>query len=585
MAFSICLNSAEYFIVVKQPLHLQGANTVLSQSSTTLPSGSGNILTMDGVTSFKIHRSSSEPTVQTYLQAVSQTASNTAVEEVKGNEFSYLVTVENDKVDAFLEKVKSLDSYVHVQPNYWYKTQVDPTTEPLYSVHKSTDFNTMNIGDSWEVSTGQGVKVAVLDTGLKITHEEFCPAATVVTNTQFVDLNGCTKVVSPKDFVTGIPQGCNPIIGVDYTQEDNLPHDDQGHGTHVSGIVAASKNNKGIIGMAYDAQIMPVRVLAKCVIKSSGDETGAGSTEWVVNGIDYAVSMGADIINLSLGGISNDISSDLIFQQTITNAINAGVIVVAAAGNDKMNIDTVSYPPATFPGVITVSSVGKSGDFTSYSNFGERINVAAVGGEVGDCVTSSIHSSDSAYGNLCGTSMAAPYVAGYAALLRSYYAQQKSVKLLPSEAMRLIQMSASLSPNQSIELGYGIIDVEKGLYLSGANIAYNSGSSQQNQNNFYSTDSENRFLCYPNPFHRSQASSTSCEFYFTKPANVDFSIYSRRGRRVKHEQFVFNSKTITWDGRDASGHLVPKGVYQAILRVHPTDGSTSIVRKHLITVL
>ena len=78
-----------------------------------------------------------------------------------------------------------------------------------------------------EVSTGQG-KVAILDTGLKITHEEFCPAATVVTNTQFVDLNGCTKVVSPKDFVTGIPQGCNPIIGVDYTQEDNLPHDDQG---------------------------------------------------------------------------------------------------------------------------------------------------------------------------------------------------------------------------------------------------------------------------------------------------------------------------------------------------------------------
>ena len=103
---------------------------------------------MDGVTSFKIHRSSSEPTVQTYLQAVSQTASNTALEEVKGNEFSYLVTVENDKVDAFLEKVKSLDSYVHVQPNYWYKTQVDPTTEPLYSVHKSPDFNTMNIGDS-----------------------------------------------------------------------------------------------------------------------------------------------------------------------------------------------------------------------------------------------------------------------------------------------------------------------------------------------------------------------------------------------------------------------------------------------------
>ena len=314
-------------------------------------------------------------------------------------------------------------------------------------------------------------------------------------------------------------------------------------------------------------------------------------TEWVINGIDYAVKMKADIINLSLGGVSNDVVVDLLFQQAITNAINAGVTVVAAAGNEQLNIDQLSYPPATFPGVLTVSSVSKSGEFSSYSNYGDTIDIAAVGGEINDCVKSAVHSTKSSYGLKCGTSMAAPIVSGYVALLHSYYKQERNIDLKPSEVRRLVQMSGGLAPNRTVEFGYGVLDASKGLYIAGASIDYipshspNQGGANTNDQLFVSTNIENLFLCYPNPFYRENAAATSCEFKFAGLANVEFSVFSRLGQRIKHDQTVLSSTPMTWNGRDASGRLVPKGVYQAVLKIQPTDGSSPVIKKHLITVL
>ena len=169
--------------------------------------------------------------------------------------------------ETFINRIKSLSTYIHIQPNFWYKKLVDPTSEPLYQNDQEESLNTMNLPEAWGISSGQGVVVAVLDTGLRIDHEEFCPNAVVDNVTNTLDLNGCTKVVAPRDFITSLPSGCNAVPGVDYTVADGLPFDDDGHGTHVSGIVAASKNSKGIIGTAYDSKVMPIRVLAKCILK------------------------------------------------------------------------------------------------------------------------------------------------------------------------------------------------------------------------------------------------------------------------------------------------------------------------------
>src|SRR4051812_24818085 len=144
-------------------------------------------------------------------------------------------------------------------------------------------------------STGEGAVVAVLDTGVLATHE---------------DLGG------------------RLLPGHDFIDKDDTPQDGNGHGTHVTGIVAADANNGvGIEGVAPGAMVMPIRVL---------DNDGSGTGEQVAQGIDYAVDHHADVINLSLGGdaLSTVVGGDEAYTKALQRALDAGIVVVAAAGND-----------------------------------------------------------------------------------------------------------------------------------------------------------------------------------------------------------------------------------------------------------
>ncbi|MGC6367586.1 MAG: S8 family serine peptidase [Candidatus Marinamargulisbacteria bacterium] len=583
-----------YFVVLNQPATFRSAENSFSAQSLGTPSIGLNI-NIKGLLNSKLHSQVSQPSFQLFLESIATKNAKDKVPKVsrsiKGSmsEYTYIVSVDANSEEAFESQVKALDSFVYMQPNYVYELQSTGTSEPAYSTYQSIDFELMKIDQVWSFATGQGQKIAVLDTGINLNHDEFCSGSVLESYTnQSVNLNGCTKVIAPYDAVdfTNVKlDDCNMINGVDYYDPDGFPHDDQGHGSHVAGIIAASKNNVGIIGVAYDAQIIPVRVLAKCIKLSNGRVTASGTTESIINGINHAVQNGATIINLSLGGPSSNKKSDSFFQQAILNAVNAGVTVIAAAGNEQLNIDHSSYPPASLENVIAVSSVSNTGIFASnYSNYGNKIDVAAVGGNSNGCVYSAYYGNTNKYERMCGTSMAAPYVSGYAALLNDYYQNQKGITLTPIELRRLIQLSGSLAPNHSITIGYGIIDATKGFHYAGAAIDI-STSLNASSTQFLTSDNAHRFLCYPNPLYRSKASSTACDFYYSKPANISVAIYSRRGQKVMKDSFIYGAKELVWDGRDMMGKPLPNGVYQMVLTIQPTDGSTTITKKHLITLL
>jgi serine protease len=315
--------------------------------------------------------------------------------------------------------------------------------DPLYA--KQYGPQQVRAEQAWATSTGAGAVIAVVDSGVDLGHP---------------DLAG--KLVAGATFV-----GCNPSCGNgDWKGPDGVGQPNDAHGTHVSGIAAAATNNgKGIAGVAPDASIMPVKVL----------EDGSGAYEDIANGVRWAADHGADVINMSLGGLQGTQALSLTgletsLQDAILYAKGKGVAIIAAAGNDSV---ALCNSPGFDEGVLCVVSTDKREARSAFSSGPIRPDLNAVsapGGSLvpicGEDIVSSVPAGTSSSGATCGygnnydefagTSMATPHVAGVAALLA---AQGRSV-----DAIYTALTSTARTPGSNTRgtftptYGYGIVD-------------------------------------------------------------------------------------------------------------------------------
>ena len=325
-----------------------------------------------------------------------------------------LSDLEREKAETrYAQKLmRSRPDVASVDLNYWRQPQLTPN-DSFYSFQ--WHYPLVNLPQAWDVTTGSAdVIVAVIDTGVLLQHP---------------DLQG--QLVGGYDFISS-PVNSADGDGIDPNPDD--PGDGGGarpssfHGTHVAGTVGATSNNAtGVAGVSWDSGIMPLRVLG----------TQGGSDMDIIQAILFAAGLPndsgtlppqrADVINMSLGGPGFSFAA----QDAVTAARNAGVIVIAAAGNDA---SSDLFYPASYDGVVSVSSVDLQKQLAPYSNFGAAVDVAAPGGDTsvdlnGDAYVDGVLSTladDSVfpfdldyYTFSQGTSMAAPHVAGVAALMKA----------------------------------------------------------------------------------------------------------------------------------------------------------------------
>ncbi|GIE88757.1 S8 family peptidase [Actinoplanes regularis] len=326
-----------------------------------------------------------------------------------------VVTVKTatDKAAAvkLVEKAQRAENAVGVELDAKVYALGAPTGSDQYR-GQQWDLATMRATEAWQKSTGAGVTVAVIDTGVDATN---------------VDLYG--KVLTGWDATTDKAGG-------------NV--DANGHGTHVAGTIGAVTGNTiGVSSVAPDTKIMPVRVLGK---------DGSGNMSDTAEGIIWAADHGAQVINMSLGGTSKVTA----VSNAIAYARGKGVTVVAAAGNERAKGSPVSYPGAD-AGVIAVAATDSSDRVASYSNAGSYVDVAAPGSDIMSTYPSALGKS---YTTMSGTSMAAPHVAGLVALLKS-----AQPSLTPDQIEQAIEKSAvDLGPSgRDNDFGYGRVDAVAAL--------------------------------------------------------------------------------------------------------------------------
>ena len=300
-----------------------------------------------------------------------------------------------------------------------YGAEGDPLSGDQYAIGQH------GMESAWSKASGNGVVVAIIDTGIDLDHPDLADRI---------------------------------VAGYDWVDDDDTPNDENGHGTHVAGSAAAIGNNDvGVIGMAPEASIMPLKVLGA---------DGSGNSEDIAEAIRWAADNGADVINLSLGGSSNLLGR--LYNkvdptnESIAYADRKGVVVVAAAGND----DTFLTAYNTETPVLVVNASNEVGQTARFSNFGDPRAVSAAGARILSTAptypTTIWPDGSDGYELLDGTSMASPHVAGIAALMVDAGVRS------PAQIRDRLADTAD-NPDNDPLLGAGIVQANRAVPFAGLN--------------------------------------------------------------------------------------------------------------------
>jgi type VII secretion-associated serine protease mycosin len=297
-------------------------------------------------------------------------------------------------------------------------------------VYKGTPWSLERVllNDLWKQSMGEGVRVAVIDTGVDVKNPQLKSA---------VDAgSGLNTLPKPKKNDKGEPP---PIRG-----KANGTTDTVGHGTKVAGIIAARKmKGTGFVGLAPKSTIIPIR---------QNDENGSGTAATLADAIDHAVRKKADVINISQD-TAEALRPDSVLKTAVDNALSREIVVVASAGNDGLGGNVKETYPASFDGVLAVASSDRNNERAPFSQSGDFVGVAAPGVDMVSTMPGKGHCPDN------GTSFSAPYVAGVAALIKAKHrnwTRQQIVAQIEQTAERSIAGHDRL-------VGWGVVDPLRAL--------------------------------------------------------------------------------------------------------------------------
>lgn len=316
-----------------------------------------------------------------------------------------VVKVRSDRAKEVLDTLRKNPNVDYVEYDYIASIDYIPN-DPYYPAQSYLP--NMNTAAAWDITLGSpNVVIAVLDTGISSGN---------------FDMQG------------------NVIGGYNFISDNTNYADDNGHGTMVASVAAGiTDNGYGIAGISGKSKLLAVKVM---------NSSGSGTYSTMIKGIEYAVSNGANVINMSIGG--RTVSTAL--KLAVDNAISSGVTVVAAAGNEGST--SLSYP-AAFENVIGVGAVDFYNNKTSYSNTGQGITLMAGG-------SARVATTTTYIGTASGTSFASPYVAGLVALMYSSNAEVTPSMIFDALAKGALDLGI---PGYDTTFGYGMVDMGKSLGL------------------------------------------------------------------------------------------------------------------------